>query len=218
MRKARAEIPAFGDLPQLPPHFHSAIYLEYHCHSEDAIDENIINTSGIITETGGSEDNCWCATTAAELNTLKTFRHAAPELVNLKIDEHRKEHPLLTKLGTDMSAPDSKLETIMQMYREGLHAEALEYVIFGHIGNNHLHVNIIPKNMKEYTAGKELYLTWAKKIIDLGGSISAEHGIGKIKTPLLELMYGKDGITQMKKTKSVFDPKGILNPGTLFPL
>jgi D-lactate dehydrogenase (cytochrome) len=216
MRKARAELPAFGDLPQLPPNFHSAIYLEYHCDNEDAVDEKIINTAELIMEMGGSENDCWCATTAAELDKLKTFRHAAPELVNLKIDEYRKEYPLLTKLGTDMSVPDSKLEIVMQMYSDGLKAKDLDYVIFGHIGNNHVHVNIIPKNMKEYTAGKELYLEWAEKVIDLGGSISAEHGIGKIKIAFLELMYGKDGITQMKKTKSVFDTKGILNPGTLF--
>ena len=50
----------------------------------------------------------------------------------------------------------------------------------------------------------------------MGGSVSAEHGIGKLKTAFLEMMYGPEGIAQMRRLKEVFDPEGRLNPGNLF--
>jgi D-lactate dehydrogenase (cytochrome) len=92
----------------------------------------------------------------------------------------------------------------------------LEYVIFGHIGNNHVHVNIIPKDMAEYDKGKALYLTWAREVIRRGGSVSAEHGIGKLKIALLREMYGDAGIAAMRAVKASFDPEGLLNRGNLF--
>jgi D-lactate dehydrogenase (cytochrome) len=89
-------------------------------------------------------------------------------------------------------------------------------VIFGHIGNNHVHVNILSRTMEDYARGKALYLEWARAIINMGGSISAEHGIGKLKVALLHLMVGDDGIRSMKQIKRIFDPAGLLNPGNLF--
>ena len=93
---------------------------------------------------------------------------------------------------------------------------ALEYVIFGHIGDNHLHVNILPRSMEEYAVGRRLYLDWARQVIRMGGTISAEHGVGKLKTQLLAEMYGPEGIEQMRAVKRLFDPEFLLNRGNLF--
>ncbi|MEA2069253.1 MAG: FAD-linked oxidase C-terminal domain-containing protein, partial [Verrucomicrobiota bacterium] len=116
-----------------------------------------------------------------------------------------------------LSVPDDQLETVMRMYHEGLAVAGLEYVIFGHIGNNHVHVNILPRSMEEYEKGKALYLDWAKQVVAMGGSVSAEHGIGKIKTGFLEIMCGTEGIHEMRRLREQFDPAGMLNPGNLFP-
>ncbi len=194
LQTARETHAAFSELPALPANFNSAVYVGFHGDDEDALDEKIMVVAELIAELGGVEDDCWCATTPQELEKLHVFRHATPELVNLQIDERRKIHPELTKLGTDMSVPDCELENVMSIYNSGLKAKGLEYVIFGHIGNNHVHVNIIPKNMEEYAEGKKLYLDWAQQVVSLGGSVSAEHGIGKIKVPFLELMYGEESI------------------------
>jgi D-lactate dehydrogenase (cytochrome) len=117
-----------------------------------------------------------------------------------------------------MSVPDNELENVMRMYHEGLAQAGLEYVIFGHIGNNHVHVNILPRSMAEYAKGKALYLDWARQVVAMGGSVSAEHGIGKIKTEFLKLMVGDTGIAEMRKLKALFDSNGLLNPGNLFLL
>ncbi len=68
----------------------------------------------------------------------------------------------------------------------------LNYAVFGHIGDNHLHVNIIPHNKEEYSMGRELVRKWAEKAAALGGTVSAEHGTGRLKKEYLEIMYGRE--------------------------
>jgi D-lactate dehydrogenase (cytochrome) len=70
--------------------------------------------------------------------------------------------------------------------------------------------------MEEYNRGKALYMKWAQWVVSKGGSISAEHGIGKLKRDMLRLMYGDAGIQAMQAVKRAFDPLGRLNPGNLF--
>lgn len=207
LRRMKEENEAFADLPALNPEFHTAIYFEFDCDVPD-----------VVIDKAGEAIDCWFAEGEHEIETLKNFRHAIPESVNMLIGERKKTIPELTKLGTDMSVPDGQLENAMRMYHEGLAEAGLEYVIFGHIGNNHVHVNIMPRSMEEYERGKALYLEWAKQVVEWGGSVSAEHGIGKIKRDFLKLMYGDDGIEEMKRLKECFDPMNLLNRGNLFIL
>lgn len=205
LRRMKAEKEAFSDLPELKPEFYTAIYFEFENEVPDA-----------IVERAEEAVECWICEGDHEIEVLKNFRHAIPESVNLLISERKKSIPELTKLGTDMSVPDERLEEMMTLYRTGLADADLEYVIFGHIGNNHVHVNILPRSMEEYETGKALYLEWAKQFVGWGGSVSAEHGIGKIKTEFLKLMAGDEGIRKMRSLKHLFDPRGMLNSGNLF--
>ncbi len=205
LRRMKAGNTAFADLPELNPEFHTAIYFEF----EDEVPESVV-------ERAERAVDCWMAEGDHEIDALKNFRHAIPESVNMLIGERKKTIPGLTKLGTDMSVPDDRLEDVMRMYHGGLTAAGLEYVIFGHVGNNHVHVNILPHSMEEYEQGKALYLDWAKQVVEWGGSVSAEHGIGKLKTDFFRLMFGEDGIYKMRDLKTLFDPSCMLNPGNLF--
>ena len=144
------------------------------------------------------------------------FRHAIPESVNMLIDQRKKTYPLITKLGTDMSVPDDELKTVMDMYTSMLKENNLQSAIWGHIGDNHLHVNILPNNEDEYLLGKKLYEQWAREVTKLGGAVSAEHGIGKIKAEMLRIMYGDHNISQMKKLKLQLDKQGLLGIDNLF--
>ena len=170
----------------------------------------------MVKDAGGSPADAWVAVNIVQFEKLKEFRHAAPVCVNHRIAEIRKEYPEITKLGTDMSVPDGKLREIMSVYREGLKTGAFRSAVFGHIGNNHLHVNIIPRDMDEYSRGKEMYTGWAKKIVEMGGSVSAEHGIGKLKKWLLEELYSQVQMNEMYKLKKLFDPEGLLDRGNIF--
>ena len=216
LRRMKAEGKGADAIPALDPHYHTAIYLEYHGQDEAMVEGAALAAIEAATALGGSDEDTWYAATPRNLAPQKAFRHAVPEAVNLLIGERQKTDPAITKLGTDMSVPDAALELVMAMYQEDLQSAGLDSVIFGHIGNNHVHVNILPRSMAEYDRGKALYQSWARRIVEMGGSVSAEHGIGRLKTPLLALMFGIAGVEQMRALKLLFDPGMMLNPGVLF--
>ena len=78
---------------------------------------------------------------------------------------------------------------MLACYHARLREQALDYVIFGHIGDAHVHVNILPKSQADFETGQRLMLEFARQAVALGGTVSAEHGLGKRKAHLLELQY-----------------------------
>ena len=88
---------------------------------------------------------------------------------------------------------------------------------FGHIGDGNIHVNIMynddpgQEELAEITVNKVM-----KEVVALGGSISGEHGIGNKKSQFMELEIPPHEYEIMKRFKSYFDPKGIMNPGKMF--
>ena len=213
LRQARS---SGANLPLLKPAWQQAVYLEFATPDAATAEQCSNDLEHWLSAQGGSAEDTWASQDEGSMRRIKEFRHAAPEQVNLCISQRQRQHPGLTKLGTDLSVPDAFLRRIMAMYRRDLAEISLEYVIFGHIGDNHVHVNILPRDMQEYTRGKALYEAWAQQVVAWGGSVSAEHGIGKLKINLLRLMYGTDGVEEMRRLKRVFDPAGRLNTGNLF--
>ncbi len=199
-------------IPKIEDHWRTALYVELDTSASEALADLV----GLLEGVGGNESDTWLAEGYDEIETLKGIRHAIPERINHWIAEQRKRWPGVTKLGTDLAVPDACLTEVMRMYHTGLHAATLPYVIFGHIGDNHLHVNILPPDEDAWHRGKALYARWAERIVRMGGTVSAEHGIGKLKTEMLRTQFGNAGIDQMRKVKTVFDPLCLLNQGTLF--
>jgi D-lactate dehydrogenase (cytochrome) len=216
MLRDRQKTSAFSNIQELKDTCHTAVYIEIESDSNELVWAEVEKLGDVINALGGDEEETWVAYNPINLEKLHDFRHACPECVNLEIDQIKKLNAGITKLGTDMSVPDDKLKDVMKMYNEGMEENKLDGVIFGHIGNNHLHVNIIPKDMDEYEKGKELFLIWAEKIAAMGGAVSAEHGVGKLKVPFLKKMYTEEEINEMRKLKKIFDPSQILNRGTIF--
>jgi len=93
---------------------------------------------------------------------------------------------------------------------------AFEHALFGHIGDNHLHLNFLPRTQKELVVAQRVYRQLTRKAIDFGGTASAEHGIGKTKRWALEMLFSKEEIERMMETKKALDPRAILGRGTLF--
>lgn len=207
---------AFSNIQEIKDTYHTAVYIEIESDSNDEVWVEIEKLGDVINALGGEDDDTWVAYNPINLEKLHSFRHACPECVNMQIDNIKKTDNRITKLGTDMSVPDDKLKDVMKMYNTCIEENYLAAVIFGHIGNNHLHVNIIPKNMDEYERGKELFLIWAEEVAKMGGAVSAEHGVGKLKVPFLKKMYNEQEINQLRRLKKIFDPAQILNRGTIF--
>ena len=216
LRDRRTALGAASGIPScLADSAQSAIYLDLGT-AVAALPGVLAELAALVTTCGGDPEQCWSAMERDERERLRIFRHALPETVNSMIAEARKRHPGITKLGTDMAVPDEHLERIMAVYREKLDAAGLVYVVFGHIGNNHLHVNILPRNPEDYRKGWDLYHDFAHTVVELGGSPAAEHGIGKMKTDFLEFLVGKPGLAEMRAVKRLFDPDLRLGVGTLF--
>jgi D-lactate dehydrogenase (cytochrome) len=202
------QIPSFSNSAQ------AIIYIEI-AYSPDE-EENIYNSlEDFFQQHGVSMETAWGGMESKDWQRMKDVRHSIPEKINSIISNRRREHPELHKLGTDMAVPDKYLRTIMEFYKRKLGEKNLEYVIFGHIGDNHLHINILPRDEGDQNVAMDLYLEFAKKAVDLGGTVSGEHGTGKLKRPLLRVMYGQEGIEQIKAVKRTLDPKGILNVGVM---
>ena len=202
-------------VPRFPSSSKTVIYTEFHTDNKNKLKKLLSQIANLLTTIGGNAANTWVARNHQEYEHLNDFRHSVPEAVNNIIDERKKKHPRLTKLGTDMAVPDSKLNKVLAMYNHSLQKEKLQSVMFGHIGDNHIHVNILPRTMQEYSRGKELYKKWAQEVIKMGGTISAEHGIGKLKKDLHKKMFGLEAIEKMKALKKIFDPQNKLNPKNL---
>jgi glycolate oxidase len=95
----------------------------------------------------------------------------------------------------------------------------LTMVTFGHAGDGNMHCNIMLDKAdkgvleKAEDAVKALF----KQTVALGGTISGEHGVGLSKAPYVNMEIGPHEMALMKRIKKAFDPRGILNPGKIFP-
>ncbi len=157
-------------------------------------------------------DTSWFATSAADREKFRKFRHSVPEAVN---DLIRRKG--LTKMGSDFAVPIKRNGDMLKIYREALDREFPgQYVIFGHIGDAHLHANILPANQEEWVRAKALMMDFARQAVAMGGTVSAEHGLGKRKKDLLPLMFSEHEIALMRSVKARLDPKNLLGRGTLF--
>jgi len=157
-------------------------------------------------------DTGWFASSAADRERFRRFRHALPEAVN---DFVRRRN--LTKMGSDFAVPVARNRDMLRIYRETLERQFPgQYVIFGHIGDAHLHVNVLPANEEEWKRASGLMTEFARQAVGLGGTVSAEHGLGKRKRDLLGIQYTPAEIEEMKAVKRRLDPDWLLGPGTLF--
>ena len=196
--------------PEVPAGAKGAIFFEQETSAatEDALLEQ---WNELLEKSGADLDRSWFTTTEQDREKMRSFRHALPVSVNERIVKYKQK-----KVGTDMAVPDDKFASFLKFYREKLDHSGLEYVIFGHIGDNHLHANMIPKTDAEATRARHLYGRFIAQSIMLGGTISAEHGIGKHKSKYLYVQYGERFLNEMAELKKAFDPHGILGRGNMF--
>jgi D-lactate dehydrogenase (cytochrome) len=156
-------------------------------------------------------DDSWFARSEHDRARVREFRHALPVLVNEWL-----AHQGQRKVSTDMAVPDAEFARILRFYRETLDASRLQYVIFGHIGDNHVHVNILPRDERGAARARDIYRRFVQEVVRRGGTISAEHGIGKLKREYLRALYTEKHLREMAALKKAFDPACVLGRGNIF--
>jgi len=123
-----------------------------------------------------------------------------------------------TKLNEDVVVPIQKQAELIR-YTIALKKEiGLATPTFGHAGDGNLHVHIMydRSNAADAVKAKLGIKKLMQKVVDLGGVITGEHGVGLAKAPFMELQHSKAEIAAMRAVKDALDPKGILNPGKIF--
>lgn len=209
-----------ADHPQVKPEHRAAIFAELDADDPDTVEA----FAEIVLECEPLDD--WFADTDREREAQRDFRHSLPESVNTWLRAHGTD-----KLCTDYAVPEAAFPAMMEAYHEAC-VRFLEVtgrpeasaVLFGHIGDFHLHVDFLPADAAEEDASMEQYAFLARTAIDLGGTITAEHGVGKKtlpvdggRMPYLELMYGREGLEEIARAKLAVDPAAILNRGNMVP-
>lgn len=195
--------------PEIPAEARAALLIEQEAGKSDDVEEAWIER---LEAAHALLEASWFATSAADRERFRKFRHAVPEAVN---DLIRKNS--LTKMGSDFAVPVEKNGEMLRIYREALDREFPgRYVVFGHIGDAHLHANILPAGPDEWRRAKELMTRFATEAVALGGTVSAEHGLGKRKKDLLPIQFNPEQIAAMRGVKARLDPRNLLGQGTLF--
>jgi len=200
LRPRYAEIPAAA---------HAALLIEQELMGED--DPAVDGWLERVEQARAFVDESWFALCAADRERFRRFRHALPELVNETV---RRSGAM--KMNSDYAVPIAKNREMLAYYRQRLEAEFPgRYVIFGHIGDAHVHVNLF-SDATDPGRASGLLLEFARHAAELGGTVSAEHGLGKRKAHLLEIQYTAEHLAAMRAVKRRLDPGNILGRGTLW--
>jgi len=157
--------------------------------------------------TGALESESWFAVSAADRERFRQFRHALPERCNDRIRRSG-----FMKLSTDYAVPVAKNRQMLSIYRKLLEPP---YVIFGHAGDAHLHINTFSDSPEKFERNKALMNDLARAAVELDGTVGAEHGLGKRKAHLLEIQYSPQEVEAMRAVKRRFDAHWLLGRGTM---
>ncbi|MFL6374573.1 MAG: FAD-binding oxidoreductase [Pyrinomonadaceae bacterium] len=196
--------------PQAPTDVAGAVYFEQEARWRSE-DELLTEWQRLLEKHNADLERSWFATTDADKEKMRAFRHALPLAAN-----ERYSRSGFKKVSTDMAVPVDRFRSLLKFYEDICGASGIDYVIFGHIGDCHLHLNLFPKTQDEATRARHIYGRCVAQAIMLGGVLSAEHGTGKLKRKYLAAMMGERYLNEMAAVKRAFDPNGILGRGNVF--
>ena len=195
--------------PEIPAEAVGAIFFEQE--TSAATEETVLNEWMTLLDQYQVFPDSWFATNEQDQARLREFRHQLPVLMNEWFARYNQR-----KVSTDMAVSDEAFPRLFRLYKETLQSSGLRYTIFGHIGDNHVHVNILPRDDSEGAHARDLYVQFLKYAASAGGTLSAEHGVGKLKRDYLRYFYTDAQLREMAALKAAFDPHRILGRGNIF--
>ncbi|MGH9645513.1 MAG: FAD-binding oxidoreductase [Bryobacteraceae bacterium] len=162
--------------------------------------------------TGALEDESWFVSSAADRERFRQFRHRLPERIH-----ERLRRAGFVVLATDYAVPLERNRDILDIYRSVFTKNfGDKFVMFGHIGDAHVHTEVLPETDQEWKRATEIAVELAQEVVAMGGTVGAEHGLGKRKAHLLSIQYNPAEIEAMRSVKRRFDPQELLGQGNLF--
>jgi len=206
--------PTAGAL-RIPPRAGAAVFFEEEV-APDAVDGPLERWLAAIEEGEGLGDDTIVALSEAAQAELRRLRHALPAGMN-----ERGAQAVASggrKVSTDFAVPLARLPEMMEeAYRLVREVFGGFHIAYGHAGNGHPHFNLLAAGPEELARAQEAARLMAARALALGGTLSAEHGIGKVKAGLFAELYPRWVVDAHRAIKRTLDPRGILAPGNLFP-
>jgi glycolate oxidase len=150
----------------------------------------------LVAQDASQRDRLWAARRMLSTATRKLARH---------------------KVSEDVVVPRARIADLLARTDEIGEQTGVRHLAYGHAGDGNLHVNFLWNDPSERPAVERATGLLMRATIELGGTLSGEHGIGVTKAPYLPLEQSEDLIALQRDLKRVFDPKGLLNPGKIFP-
>ncbi|MBB1089660.1 FAD-binding protein [Rhodopseudomonas palustris] len=149
------------------------------------------------------------ATTADEVAALwKTRKALSPAL----------RHVAPKKINEDVVVPVAQMAQFVERLAALGREWGIRIVTFGHAGNGNIHVNVLPAAEYEFARARECVSAIFNTVIELGGTLSGEHGVGIEKREFIDRELTPAAVEMMWKIKQQFDPRGILNCGKTLPM
>ncbi|UOQ44468.1 FAD-binding protein [Halobacillus salinarum] len=190
----------------LPVHAKALVIIELDGHPETlAIEKKLVQE--IMEKIGATETVI--PQTAEEANGIwQARKQVSPAIAQIKP----------TKVSEDATVPRSKIPDMMDRLQKIKEKYNVEVVVFGHAGDGNLHPNVLcdKRDQEEMGRVEKAVEEIFEAAIELGGTLSGEHGIGTMKAPFLESELGPVGVDMMRRIKNSWDPNGIMNPGKIF--
>lgn len=155
------------------------------------------------------------ARTPAESAALWALRHAASPILAGLGDQRRS-----LQVIEDGCVPVARLADYLEAVETACTRAGVPYVCFGHAGDGHVHVNLLPDAAAPDLAERlaAIYAQVNDAVLQLGGTPSGEHGDGRLRAPLVPQCYPDDVLALMAAVKAAFDPDGIFAPGVKLDL
>ena len=191
------------------PEIQAHLLIEVDGFDEEAVLKEAETIAQVVEETGASE--VLFAQSAQERDAIWKLRRRVGEAV--------KKHSIYKE--EDTVVPRAKLPELLAAVKRIGEEYDFQSVCYGHAGDGNLHVNIVKGAMSdadwEGPRLKQGIRTLFKEVVAMGGTISGEHGIGLVQREYLDIAFSPAAMRLQRNIKNALDPKGILNPGKLFP-
>ncbi|MDB4905241.1 MAG: linked oxidase domain protein [Gemmatimonadetes bacterium] len=150
----------------------------------------------------------------AELREARKMRHAVPAAMHERAAPFRQHGG--RRVSTDWAVPYRRLPEAIAHSRSLAASAGIEQAVtFGHAGNGHPHQNYVARSAGELARIESVVEQTLRHVISLGGTVAAEHGIGKIKRKWLPLQMSATQLRVMQGLKDALDPKGVFAPGNV---
>lgn len=187
----------------------AVLLVELEADSDAAIDAGL---AAALPVPGLSAGRVRIARAPRDRRALWSLRHRASPMLAGLADGRRS-----LQVIEDGCVPLHALATYLEAVERACRGVGIDAVMFGHAGDGHVHVNLLPDMRRTdwLDAVRQVYLTVADTLEALGGTPSGEHGIGRIRAPLLERFLGPEAVADLHAIKRCFDPTGRFNPGVL---